>query len=136
MLKLNITLVLAELLNQKDSLYWIEDLAEQLTAANTVDFLMDHIFTGSPGVPPAMSLLTTVILHTEKEDAAKLDEPVVAEDATPTPQTTLGSVSSEWMERYRTMLMKEVALKRPPTNQWSCLCLKKRSRLLEERPWR
>ncbi|CAJ1414123.1 unnamed protein product, partial [Effrenium voratum] len=105
----NITLVIAELLSQKDSLCWIEDLTQQLTSPNTVRFLIDHIFTRPSGVPPAMSLLTTVILHTaaglkdgmteacastptlsplsphatmmNEEDVVSLDEPAVAEAA-------------------------------------------------------
>ncbi|CAE7333299.1 Ppp6r3, partial [Symbiodinium natans] len=60
----NITLIIAELLSQKDVLYWIEDLTHQLTSPATVRFLIEHIFRRAGGVPPAMSLLTTVIVHT------------------------------------------------------------------------
>lgn len=60
----HITLIIAELLSQKDVLCWIEDLTHQLTSPATVRFLIEHIFRRAGGVPPAMSLLTTVIVHT------------------------------------------------------------------------
>eukprot|EP00435_Cladocopium_sp_Y103_P002614 s622_g1.t1 len=134
----NITLVLGELCSQKESLYWIEDLTQQLTEPSTVQFLIDHIFTQPSGVPPAMSLLTTVIIHTAGKEGAEvcastpslsplaqprlaedmppvsLDEPVVGEAApakmvSPGPPQTLKSSTSEWMERRRASLMREVA---------------------------
>ncbi|CAE8633805.1 unnamed protein product [Polarella glacialis] len=61
----NITLIVAELLSQKDVLIFIEDLMHQLTEPSTVRRLVDHIFIQQPGgVPAATSLLSTVIIHT------------------------------------------------------------------------
>mmetsp|Transcript_31410 Transcript_31410/g.56936 ORF Transcript_31410/g.56936 Transcript_31410/m.56936 type:complete len:1075 (-) Transcript_31410:92-3316(-) len=143
----NITLIIAELLNQKDSLCWIEDLTHQLTAASTVNFLVDNIFMQQPpAVPAATSLLTTVILHTTsgcqegtsvcastptlsplsppspvlggEDDVVNvgLDEPIVDEVAPArqnsppaSPAKSGKHTNSEWLERRRSSLMREVA---------------------------
>lgn len=61
----NIALIIVELLYQKDSLCWIEDLTNQLTTPATVSFLVDHIFSQQPsGVSAATTLLNNVIRHT------------------------------------------------------------------------
>lgn len=61
----NIALIIVELLYQRDSLCWIEELTNQLTTPATVSFLVDHIFSQQPsGVSAATTLLNNLIRHT------------------------------------------------------------------------
>lgn len=62
----NVTLVILELLSQKENLSFGEELMSLLTMRETITFLVNHMFSGLPGsVPSAASILSSVIFHTD-----------------------------------------------------------------------
>lgn len=60
----NVTVIFQELLTMKDSICCGDDILQQLIASSAVSFLVDHIFSGSPGsVPAATSILSNAVIH-------------------------------------------------------------------------
>jgi len=61
----NVTLVLLELLAQKDSVCYGDEILRQLTTSSSVGFLVDHIFSGQLGsVAAATSIISNLVIHT------------------------------------------------------------------------
>mmetsp|Transcript_49824 Transcript_49824/g.108370 ORF Transcript_49824/g.108370 Transcript_49824/m.108370 type:complete len:614 (-) Transcript_49824:135-1976(-) len=62
----NVTLVVLELLSQKETILYGESLFRQLTSADTVGTLVDQIFGGRRGcVRAATSILSSIVFHAD-----------------------------------------------------------------------
>mmetsp|Transcript_8420 Transcript_8420/g.15833 ORF Transcript_8420/g.15833 Transcript_8420/m.15833 type:complete len:886 (+) Transcript_8420:37-2694(+) len=60
----NVTVIFQELLTMKDQICCGDEILQQLIASSAVSFLVDHIFSGSPGsVPAATSILSNAVIH-------------------------------------------------------------------------
>jgi len=58
----NVTVIFQELLTMKDNICCGAEILQQLIASSAVNFLVDHIFSGSPGsVPAATSILSNAV---------------------------------------------------------------------------
>merc|ERR1712232_891724 len=60
----NVALITLELLAQKDTIFYGDEILRQLTSPRVIGILMDHVFGNSPSSQAAMSILTSLVFHT------------------------------------------------------------------------
>jgi hypothetical protein len=60
----NVALITLELLAQKDSICYGDEILRQLTSPRVIEILMNHVFGSGPTAQAALSILTSLVFHT------------------------------------------------------------------------